>query len=64
MEEILTPLALFSLASVRCKRLTAVSLGSIPHLVMRTTKDYCRYVKALLASYFGSYYCRGGIDLM
>ena len=64
MEEILTLLALLSLASVRCKRLTAVSLGSIPHLVMRTTKAYCGHIKALLASYFGSYCCRGGIDLM
>ena len=28
-----------------------VSVGSIPHPVMGTTRDYCRYIKALLSPY-------------
>ena len=26
-----------------------ISFGSIPHPVMGTTRDYCRYIKALLS---------------
>ena len=28
-----------------------LSVGSIPHPVMGTTRDYCRYIKALLTPY-------------
>ena len=37
-------------------------VGSIPHPVMGTTRDYCRYIKALLSPYSGAI-TRAGIDL-
>ena len=37
-------------------------VGSIPHPVMGTTRDYCRYIKALLIPYSGAITI-GGIDL-
>ena len=36
---------------------STVHVGSIPHPVMGTTRDYCRYIKALIITI-------GGIDLI
>ena len=38
-------------------------LGLIPHPVMGSTGDYCRYIKALLTPYLGAV-AVGGIDLI
>ena len=39
-----------------------VQVGSIPHPVMGTTRDYCRYIKALLTPYYEAI-TTAGIDL-
>ena len=35
-----------------------LTFGSIPHPVMGTTRNNCRYRQALLAPYLGAIYCR------
>ena len=41
---------------------TSLYIGSIPHPVMGTTGDYCRYIKVLLTQYLGTISV-GGSDL-